>query len=181
MIIIGLGNKDKNFENTRHNVGYKFIDYLITQNSTQYLPNANILEYNKYSLSFVAKVSINNNDVLLFKPVCYMNESGDVVKMIMKFYKKSVDEICIVHDDLDIELGKYVIQVGKGPHTHNGLNDIEQKIGMNFMRLRIGIENREIPRIPGGEYVLQNFSIEENNRLTSVFQTVYENISKIIK
>ena len=103
-----------------------------------------------------------------------MNDSGVAVKKIVDSYKIDPQNIYIIHDDLDISLGEYKIQIAKGPKVHNGINSVEEELGTkNFGRIRIGIENRDPEnRTKGEEYVLQNFTEEEKRILKWVIQKI---------
>lgn len=135
-LIIGLGNPEPKYLNNRHNVGYLFVN--------------KIWQHGQSSL--VAKQSN-----------VFMNDSGTAVKKLVDQYSLDLNNLYIAHDDLDIKLGEYKIQFGKGPKDHNGIKDIEQKLGTSdFWRIRIGVDNRDVDnRIPGEEYVLQDFSADE--------------------
>lgn len=132
--IVGLGNVGSKYKNTRHNVGFMFID------------NFPRLQ-----------------GVLLFKPDTMMNGSGVFVKKISSYYKLNTDALYIVHDDLDLRLGEFKIQQGKGPKVHNGVNSVEDSLGAeDFWRVRIGIDNRGPENHKSGEdYVLEDFTPEE--------------------
>jgi PTH1 family peptidyl-tRNA hydrolase len=163
MIIIGLGNPGKKYQNNRHNAGHMFIDYL------------NKLSDQK-NKSFTLKT---------FKTNCFMNESGkEVEKILKKLQVKSykLQDVFIVHDDLDIPLGKFRIDFGKGPKLHNGLKSIEETLKTkDFWRIRIGIDNRQKTGWVDGEaYVLQDFLKEEKEVLKNeVFKKIKEKLTTI--
>ncbi len=151
ILIIGLGNPGKKYINNRHNVGHMFVDYL-TENQK-------------------LKVKIIKTD-------CYMNQSGVFVKKLVSRYTlhPTPYTLIIVHDDLDIPLGKFHIQFGVGPQLHNGLESIENHLKTkDFWRVRIGIDNRPTDkRIPGETYTLQNFLPNEKNFLkTEIFPQIF--------
>lgn len=183
MIIVGLGNKGESYSSTRHNVGYMFLDFMIEQYDYpgKVLLNKGKLsfEYNKYTGCFELKVS--EGEIILLKPNCFMNESGIHIKKAKNYYSVSNEKIIVVHDDLDVSFGRFLVQKGIGPHIHNGISSIEQSIGKDFWRVRIGIDNREVPRTPGRDYVLQNFSSEELKQLPRVFEECYREISTLLK
>jgi len=173
MIIIGLGNPGKKYQNNRHNVGHMFIDYL------------NKLAIDQKNKSFTLKT---------FKTNCFMNESGKEVEKILKklqvpprqtwLSSYKLQDVFIVHDDLDIPLGKFRIDFGKGPRLHNGLKSIEQTLKTkDFWRIRIGIDNRKKTGWVDGEtYVLQDFLKEEREVLENeVFGKIGERLFKMIK
>jgi PTH1 family peptidyl-tRNA hydrolase len=136
-LIVGLGNPGERYVKTRHNVGHMVVDALVKRG----LPR-----------DLVAK----NTGV-------FMNSSGDAVKRLLEQYGVNTSELWVIHDDLDIPLGSYKIQKGKGPKVHYGINSIEETLGTDdFWRVRVGIDNREPDnRISGEQYVLQDFKDEE--------------------
>lgn len=174
-LIVGLGNPGEKYKLNRHNVGFMFINYFL-EVSKQKL-NSSLLgsapvefKNDKYLFSEVAKLP----DLFLVKPQTYMNKSGDAVKKTVLHYKLNVSQsLIVVHDDLDIPFGKFKIQL-QGPKMHNGITDIQNKLRtMDFLRVRIGVDNRPPEnRINGEEFVLQNFSPEEQAQLPELFKRI---------
>ncbi len=177
-LIIGLGNPGEKYRNNRHNVGYMVADKL---SKTQKLKNSK---------------QVNNQlRCKIFKSDKFMNESGNFVKKLTSAYAKGAssayslvpNDLYIVHDDLDIPLGSYKIQFGKGPKVHRGLQSIEEALDTaDFWRVRVGVENRKVPqvsgvpRVPRGEkYVLQDFTKEEKVILDKVIGKVCKEISHL--
>lgn len=157
MLIVGLGNPGKKYENNRHNVGHMLIDYLTKPTSPDL-------------------VGIRgSSESKLVKTDCFMNLSGIFVKKLFTIYHLSSNNLIIVHDDLDIPLGKFHIQFGVGPQLHNGLESIEQQLKTkDCWRVRIGVDNR-LPnkKISGETYTLQDFLPEENKLLkTEIFPKI---------
>ena len=157
-LIIGLGNPGEKYRNNRHNVGYMLADKLKTK-------------------------SLKLKGVIVVKTNTFMNESGSFVKKIISQYPDiPVSSVYVVHDDLDIPLGSYKIQFGKGPKVHRGLQSIEEVLGGDFWRVRVGIENRiknnEL-RIKGEQYVLEDFTKEEEVILDKVIGKVCKEISHL--
>ena len=156
-LIIGLGNPGKQYENTRHNVGYLVVDQLRKKN----LPK----------------------DLVIKKTGAFMNESGKAVKNLTTNYQLPTTNLYVVHDDLDISLGQFKIQKGRGPKDHKGIQSVEDVLGTSeFWRVRIGVDNRDPEnRIPGEEYVLQEFTDEEKRIRDKVISEVIKDlVSKII-
>ena len=132
-LIVGLGNPTAEYEHTRHNAGFWFIDELAWQWKAQ-------LKNEKKFHGDIARVAQPQGDVWLLKPDTYMNLSGKAVAALAQFYKIQPEEILVVHDELDIPCGQIRYKLGGGNGGHNGLKDIQAKLGTpNFYRLRLGI------------------------------------------
>jgi peptidyl-tRNA hydrolase, PTH1 family len=174
-LIVGLGNPGEKYKNTRHNVGWRVLDTLALKISNTKLQITNEAQNSKFKTEkkFNAEI-IKINDLILAKPQTFMNSSGVAVKSLTTFYKLPTANIYIIHDDLDIPLGKYKIQFGKGPELHYGVKSIEEELGTKeFWRVRVGIDNRDPEnRIHGEIYTLQEFSEEEKIILGSIIQNI---------
>lgn len=132
-LIVGLGNPGTEYEHTRHNAGFWFLDELAWQWKAVFKPE-------KKFFGQVARVSRPEGEVWLLKPDTYMNLSGKAVAALAGFYKIKPEEILAVHDELDIPPGHIRFKLGGGNGGHNGLKDIQAKIGTaDFYRLRFGI------------------------------------------
>ncbi len=155
-LIIGLGNPGVDYIKTRHNVGHLVI---------------NELRDVKYSNAVIRKTDV------------FMNESGNFVKSLYTKYGMKNSDLYIIHDDLDIPLGEFKIQFGRGPKDHNGLKSIDEALGTDeYWHVRIGIDNRpEDFRPMGEEYVLQNFSDEEKAVLGRVIKEACKKLETLLK
>ena len=132
-LIVGLGNPGSEYEQTRHNVGFWFLDALARQQNVSFKPE-------KKFHGEVARFKHQGNDVWLLKPQTYMNLSGQAVQALANFYKIKPENILVVHDELDLSVDTARLKKGGGHGGHNGLRDIAGKMGgNNFLRLRIGI------------------------------------------
>lgn len=151
-LVVGLGNPGKQYELTRHNVGFRVLDLL-----------ANGGWENKYDAEF-----IKADDVILAKPQLFMNLSGNSVAQILKYYPSA--QLIVIHDELDFPLGSMKIMKNSGAAGHNGVQSIIDEIGTkDFIRIRIGINNPETKNeIPSDAYVLQKFTEQEENILKEV-------------
>jgi PTH1 family peptidyl-tRNA hydrolase len=150
ILLIGLGNPGPKYKNNRHNVGHMFVDYLLGNQG-------------------------DNLKIKVLKTDCFMNVSGIFVNKLIRRLKLETNSLIVVHDDLDIPLGKFHIQFASGPQLHNGLESIEQHLKTkDFYRIRIGVDNRPPDRkIPGETYALQNFLHEEKKLLdTEIFPKI---------
>ena len=132
-LIAGLGNPGAKYEGTRHNVGFWFVDQLAQSKG------CNLRHESKFH-GELGKISISGHTVWLIKPMTYMNHSGQAVSALAKYYKVPVENILVVHDELDIPPGELRLKKGGGHGGHNGLRDIIAHFSSKeFMRLRLGI------------------------------------------
>ena len=132
-LIAGLGNPGAKYEGTRHNVGFWFVDHVA------HSKGCTLHHDNKFH-GEVGKISINDQTLWLIKPMTYMNHSGQAVSALANYYKVTVDNILVVHDELDLPPGSLRLKKGGGHGGHNGLRDLIAHLNSKeFMRLRIGI------------------------------------------
>lgn len=177
-IVIGLGNPGKQYENTRHNAGFMVLDRL---KEIAGFPDFQMSE--KFNSFITEKKDAAGEKILLVKPMQFMNRSGEAVKALMTFYKVPLENITVIHDDLDINVGEYKISEDSSAGGHNGVQDIIDKIGtQKFKRIRIGIEGAEKRadrgKIPGDVFVLQNFTDEELDKIKNATNQVADILSK---
>jgi PTH1 family peptidyl-tRNA hydrolase len=171
-LIVGLGNPGKEYENTRHNIGFNVIDLYLKKNNLK-------LDKEKFNGKYL-KTNINNEEVIFLEPQTYMNLSGDSVLKIMNFYKINIEDILIIQDDLDLDLGKIKLKEKSSSGGHNGIKDIEQKLGSNsFKRLKIGISNNKL--IDTKDYVLGKFNKEEKEILEKSYKKCLNIIDDFFK
>jgi len=158
-LIVGLGNPDPEYQETRHNAGAWFVSALADKESA-------ILRAEQKFKGLTCKIHVKNQDCWLLIPTTYMNLSGQAVKAIANFYKISLEEILVVHDDLDFPAGTIRLKQGGGHGGHNGLRDIIRHMHSNhFYRMRIGIGH------PGNrddvvDYVLKRPSRKDYDAIT---------------
>ena len=131
-LIVGLGNPGNEYENTRHNAGFWFIDQLVSQY------NLSLKNESKF-LGEVAKFNSSSGNIWLLKPTTFMNRSGQSIARLAQFYKIKPEQILVVHDELDLPPGSVKLKQGGGHGGHNGLRDSISQLGKNFYRLRLGI------------------------------------------
>lgn len=171
-LIIGLGNPGEKYANTRHNVGFMALDK-IANNFFTIGGSALDGQFSKFNfqIKFNAEVyedTIDDKKVILVKPQTFMNESGKTVKTIMDYYKIPIENIIVIHDDLDITLGKYKIVRDRTSAGHKGVQSIIDNLGTkDFKRIRVGIgvENKKIPT---EVFVLENFTKEEQEIINKI-------------
>lgn len=134
-LIVGLGNPEKKYDNTYHNVGFMAIDFIAEKLGVEFKK--------KDCQAVIAETSLNGEKLILAKPQTYMNLSGNSVLAFKTKYKISNDKILVLVDDIDLPLGTYRYKTGGSGGTHNGLRNIVFNIGTDFKRLRIGIGKPE--------------------------------------
>ena len=163
-LIVGLGNPGKEYEKTRHNTGFMILDEYAKKNNASFqkdMCNGKLAEF-----------MLNGEKVFLLKPQSYMNLSGEVVASIVHFYKIEIDDILIISDDLDQEVGKVRLRTHGSCGGHNGLRNIENHLHTDhYKRLRIGIGKNS--NIDAPDYVLGKFSKEE-------LSTIEKNMTKYL-
>ncbi len=183
-VIVGLGNPGEKYAQNRHNVGFMVVDKLATQisNSQTRLPDGQVLKFSN-NKKFNSEI-IQTKEYIIVKPQTFMNDSGVAVAAICRFYKVKYEDLYIVHDDLDITVGNYKIQFGKGPQVHNGLLSVEEKLGTDkFWNVRVGVENREVrgnKGIPGVVYSLQDFTQDEKEITDKVVAQIADELASVI-
>jgi PTH1 family peptidyl-tRNA hydrolase len=163
-LIVGLGNPGKQYENTRHNLGFRVLDLL----------SGGVEWENKYDSQF-----IKTDELILAKPQLYMNLSGKAVVQILKYYPAA--ELAVIHDELDLPLGRIQIQKNISAAGHNGVQSIIEEIGTkDFIRIRLGIDNPQSRgETAGEEFVLQKFTDEEEEIVKEVLEKTKEAIDTL--
>ena len=130
-LIVGLGNPGKSYSNNRHNIGYKILDNIREIH--------NFPEFSKKFNSEFSKTELNKNIFFLLKPTTFMNNSGIALKEIKNFYNIDINNIFVIHDEIDLDQGRVKVKNGGGHNGHNGLKSIDKFIGKNYNRVRIGV------------------------------------------
>ena len=169
-LLVGLGNPGKEYALTRHNMGFMAVDEIVRRFSFS--------PWKKEFKGLVCSGEIEKEKVILLKPETYMNLSGEAVQEAVHFYKLNPADVIVFHDELDLPVGKMKVKVGGSPAGHNGLKSIDNHIGPDYMRVRIGIDNNK--QIPTPDYVLGKPSSEDFKVLEQEFTQIAENISFLI-
>lgn len=131
-IIAGLGNPEDRYAKTLHNAGFWFADEMARRANVQF-------RYEKRFDADICRIELSGDDVWLVKPQSYMNLSGGPIRGMLDYYRLSVEQLLVAHDEIDLSPGDVRLKLGGGHGGHNGLRDIIQHCGKNFMRLRIGV------------------------------------------
>lgn len=171
-IIVGLGNPGRTYERTRHNAGFMAVDKLsaiLQRESTQEKHHA-----------LIDKARIDSEEVVLVKPQTYMNDSGRAVAAILRDAYRTVSDLIVLHDDLDLPLGSVRVKIGGGHGGHNGLRSIIEYVGSSdFIRVRIGI-NRPALNMDAADYVLSPFFAEERLAVSEAVAKAAEAVRNIV-
>jgi PTH1 family peptidyl-tRNA hydrolase len=177
-LITGLGNPGKEYEDTRHNAGFMFVDALREKFLYQNTLIATEWRIENTFLSEIAFIKSGSKIVaILQKPQTFMNNSGIAVEKIVKKFDISITDIILAHDELDLRLGEFKIQQGKSPLGHNGVLSVESSLkSKDFKRIRLGIDNRENKNIPGIDYVLGKLNKEEMRLFAEAVESAIQGI-----
>lgn len=173
MLIVGLGNPGKEYENTRHNIGFMFVDEIGKHYNASF-------KLSKKHQALIAEITINNEKHYLIKPVTYMNLSGIAVKSVSDYYKIPTNEIVIAVDDLDLDVGKIRIKPAGSSGGHNGLKSIFSYMKTeNITRIRIGIAKNA--KIDQKDYVLGTLSNSEREVMKETINYAPNIIEDLVK
>ena len=166
-LIVGLGNPGKEYVNTRHNIGFQFLDSIALKYGVSFSKK----KFNGMYTEFM----LNDEKIILLKPLSYMNLSGTVISKYMNYFKIDLKDVLIIHDDLDMNFGRIKIVFNSSSGGHNGIKDIERCLGSKeYARVKIGISNDK--SIDTKDYVLGNLTSEELN----ILNDIYKNLEDII-
>ena len=169
-LIVGLGNPGKQYEKTRHNAGFIVLDEIQKELS---LPQ---FQENKKFEAQISEANLEGKKIIFAKPQTFMNKSGQSIQAIMSFYKIPVENLIILHDDLDINLGEFKISDNSSAAGHNGVTSVFETLGtQKIKRIRIGIEGAEKKlerKMNGADFVLQDFSQEETQKIQELAQKI---------
>lgn len=163
-VLVGLGNPEKNYDLTRHNIGFEVIDYYQKKASIEF---SDWQETTKFK-GLISQGQLNASKIYLLKPLTYMNDSGLSIQAFINFYKIPPTNVIVIHDDLDLDFGTIRIRLGGSSAGHNGIKSIINLIGDEFYRFRIGIANKDNPKIEAKDFVLAKFSINEQKQLNNL-------------
>lgn len=172
-IIVGLGNPEKKYVNTRHNIGFDVIDAIAEKND--------IAVGEKKHKAVIGKGIVAGQKAVLVKPLTYMNLSGESVRSVIDFYKvDEKSELIVISDDVSLDMGQIRIRKRGSDGGHNGLKNIIMHLGHDeFIRVRMGVGEKP-PRTDLADYVLGHFSAEEREVMNEAARTATLAIEKVI-
>tara|TARA_B100000927_G_C16398827_1_gene442520 strand:+ start:490 stop:1074 length:585 start_codon:yes stop_codon:yes gene_type:complete len=172
ILFVGLGNPGEKYKNNRHNVGFMALDCL-----------SSFHKFGRSRTKFLGRTamgSLEERKLISFKPQTFMNESGRAVREASNFYKIGPERIIVFHDELDLPFGQVRVKKGGGHAGHNGLKSIDENIGTDYFRIRIGISHPgEKEKVTG--HVLGDLSKEDAETLQKILISIAENISTLIE
>lgn len=172
-IVVGLGNPGERYARTRHNAGYMVVSVLLERAGMR-------LKTHK-SGCVVAETNLAGRPVVLARPTSYMNESGNPVRALVRFYKVPPEQLILVHDEIDIPFGSVRIKSGGGTAGHNGLASVGSHLGTkDFVRVRVGV-SRPRGRQDPADYVLGEFSAAERSELPLVLDGAADAVERILE
>ena len=159
-LFVGLGNPGSQYENTRHNIGFRVIDTLVNDASARDISK----------ISFQGKLYRSANTFFL-KPTTFMNLSGKSLLAVKQFFKIELEDIIVIHDDIDLPFGALRFKKGGGHGGHNGLRSIDAMLGKEYLRVRVGVGKPE-HRSQVADYVLHDFNVDEEAQLDKLITHV---------
>ena len=174
-LVVGLGNPGAEYRNTRHNIGHMVVDELARENSLTWSSHKARADVAAFKLG----VGLAAPGIVLAKSHSYMNESGGPIKALCNFYKIEIDNLIVIHDELDIPFNTIRIKKGGGDNGHNGLKSTTSALGADYFRVRMGI-GRPIGQQDPADFVLKNFSSVEKPELPSFISKGAEAIEYLI-
>lgn len=159
LVLVGLGNPGKEYEGTRHNIGFACIDAFAKSNGF-----APWIE-KKDLKCLLTSQTMADTRVILVKPTTFMNLSGEAAQAVSAFYKLNSSQITAIYDELDVDFGSIRLRIGGSAAGHNGAKSLIQHLGEDFGRIRIGIGPKQPLQIDSADYVLQSFSKDQQTHL----------------
>lgn len=171
MLFVGLGNPTADSQNNRHNIGFKMIDAINQK--------FNLSKQKPKFKGLLTTGNIGDKKIYAIKPLTFMNNSGICIRELIEYFKMNSNDVIVFHDDLDIDIGKIKAKFGGSSAGHNGIESIDKFIGKDYSRVRIGIGKPD-PKINTSEYVLNDFSDEEKEKLEAITDNIIESLSILL-
>lgn len=165
-LIVGLGNIGKEYDNTRHNIGFEAVDRFAKDHDFPGWVEKKDLKCH------ITSNQLGETKVYVIKPTTFMNLSGEAVQAVLNFYKISPDNVVVVHDELDIPFGQIRTRVGGSAAGHNGIKSVTQHLGENYGRVRIGIGPKLHEKQDSADFVLAKFSAEQEAQMGNLKREV---------
>lgn len=172
-LLVGLGNPGSQYNGSRHNIGFMMLDYLAAHKNLAFVDS-------KWQ-ALQVKTVLWQESAILLKPQTFMNLSGTAVAALANYYKIEADRVVVVHDDLDLELGRIRIAAGGGDGGHKGIRSIISSLGTrDFPRIKVGIGRPSLP-IPPDKYVLSKFDQDELDLISRQLPVIEEGLQLLVQ
>lgn len=166
LLIVGLGNPGREYDGTRHNIGFACLDFFAARNDFDpWIDKKNLKCH-------LTSQTMSDTRVILIKPTTFMNLSGEAVQAVMNFYKIAVDHVLAVYDEIDIDFGQIRNRVGGSAAGHNGVKSLIQHVGEQCARIRVGIGPKTPDQLDSAAFVLQKFNQKELEHLPELLREV---------
>lgn len=176
LLVVGLGNPGKKYALNRHNAGFMAVDEFVgrTDELSDWVAKKDLK-------CLMSTGQLGENRVLAIKPTTFMNLSGEAVQAVAQFYKIHPSQVVVIHDELDIDFGQIRLRVGGSAAGHNGIKSVSQQLGSeDYGRIRLGVGPKRPARIKSEDFVLQDFSPEEQAQLSNMRQEVSAILSEYL-
>lgn len=164
ILIVGLGNPEKKYDSTRHNIGFAALDYFAKANDFPAWINKKDLKCESTS------ANLGQSRVILCKPTTYMNLSGEAAQAVQHFYRVHNQQTLVVYDEMALPFGQLRTRVGGSDAGHNGVKSLIQHIGEDFGRLRIGVGNEISNKADAADFVLGKFTKKEQEKIPLILR-----------
>lgn len=164
VLVVGLGNPGEAYKNTRHNVGFMAVNHFAGDGA----------KWKKEKNALTCAVDIGGRRVILVQPQTFMNNSGDAVGPLMAYYKIPLENVIVIHDDMDLAVGSVREKIGGGSAGHNGIKSIDRAVGADYKRIRIGVGHPRdlgLPMEPA-DWVLGRFAAQQLSAVESVIDSL---------
>jgi len=164
VLIIGLGNPGAAYKHTRHNVGFMAVDFLAGSDA----------KWKKEKDALTVHMDSSGHKIVIAKPQTFMNNSGVSAQALMNFYKVPIENLVVIHDDMDLKVGSVREKVGGGSAGHNGIKSIDNHVGKEYNRIRIGIGHPRDVNLPmdPADWVLGKFSKDELKEIIAAIEQI---------
>jgi PTH1 family peptidyl-tRNA hydrolase len=169
-LVVGLGNIGEQYDGTRHNTGFMVLDAFAAQHSSAWQAKP------KFK-ALITEVEVAGTKLLLAKPTTFYNLSGEAVQAILSFYKMNLNDMLVVHDELDLSFGTLRIRIGGSDAGNNGVKNISSHVGSHYTRLRIGIANEHLSASDAADFVLKQFTSTERTQLPRLTEKATEQLA----
>ena len=164
VLVVGLGNPGETYKNTRHNVGFMAVNHFAGDGA----------KWKKEKNALTCAMDVGGRRVILVQPQTFMNNSGDAVGPLMAYYKIPLENVIVIHDDMDLAVGSVREKIGGGSAGHNGIKSIDRAVGADYKRIRIGIGHPRdlgLPMEPA-DWVLGRFTAQQLSAVESVIDSL---------